>query len=120
LVGWFRATDYASRDGVLRTQFESHGHERLGSEMDKFLDCADAPANVESASFVDRAGFTNLLLSAYWTDPASYETWKDKSGFVAWWSDQTVSMIGKGIFARYLRCRQTDSRPSSATITWSA
>src|ERR1700683_5375591 len=72
------------------TQFESHDHERPGSQMDKFLDCADAPANVESANFVDRAGWRNFLLSAYWTDPASYERWKDNSGFAAWWSDPAL------------------------------
>lgn len=84
------------------TQFESHDHGRPGSQMDEFLDSADAPANIESANFVDRAGYRNFLLSAYWTDPASYERWKDKSGFAAWWSDPARLNDGQGHFREIL------------------
>jgi aldoxime dehydratase len=84
------------------TQFESHDHERLGSQMDKFLDCADAPVNIEGANFVDRAGYRNFLLSAYWTDPVCYERWKDKSGFAAWWSDRSRLNDRQGHFREIL------------------
>jgi len=69
------------------TQLESREQVRLAPRIHQFFDCADAPDNVEDAGFVDRAGCTNLITAAYWTDPAGYERWKEKSGFDSWWSD---------------------------------
>lgn len=84
------------------TQCESYDHERLNLQTDSFFDCADAPANVERANFLDRAGYRNFLSSAYWTDPAPYERWKDKSGFEAWWSDPARLNDRQGHFREIL------------------
>src|ERR1700677_1285627 len=69
------------------TQFESDDSEQRAHRVDEFLNRADAPDNVESARFSDRAGRRNLITSAYWIDPARYERWKNNSGFEAWWND---------------------------------
>lgn len=84
------------------TQLESRAQERLAPPMHQFFDCADAPENIEDARFVDRAGCHNLITAAYWTDPASYESWNQKSGFVSWWSDPARAGDGQGHFREIL------------------
>jgi aliphatic aldoxime dehydratase len=69
------------------TQLESPDHEGLDPRMQEFFASADAPDNLESAAFIDRSGCRTLLSTAYWTNPASYQRWKHKSGFEAWWND---------------------------------
>jgi aldoxime dehydratase len=69
------------------TQLEANSHERFDALMQEFFAFANAPDNIESAAFDDRAGRHNLISSAYWTDPAIYEQWKAASGFEAWWND---------------------------------
>lgn len=71
----------------LGTQLRPGAQERMAPRMHEFLVGPDAPGNFESARFVDRDGYSNLVTAAYWTDPASYERWKEKSGFESWWSD---------------------------------
>src|ERR1700683_4286928 len=52
------------------TQFGASDREQHPSLMQEFLLSADAPDNIESASFIDRSAQRNLISSAYWTDPA--------------------------------------------------
>jgi hypothetical protein len=63
----------------------------------------DAPDNIEFAKYADRAGFSTLLTSAYWTDPAHYESWQKNSGFNAWWADPARLADGQGYFREILR-----------------
>jgi hypothetical protein len=70
------------------TQLKSHDDEPANPRISEFFHAADAPDNIETAAFIDRAGYRNLISSAYWTDPATYERWREKSGFEAWWNDR--------------------------------
>lgn len=71
--------------------------------LEKFFDGQDAPANVESATYVDRAGFRTLLFSAYWTDPARYEDWQSNSGFGIWWNNPARPQDRCGHFREVLQ-----------------
>lgn len=84
------------------TQLESRTPERLAAGMHQFFDCADAPVNTEDARFVDRAGYANLITAAYWTDPASYERWREESGFDSWWNEPVRTIDGHGHFCEIL------------------
>jgi aldoxime dehydratase len=44
----------------------------------------------------------NLIIAAYWTDPASYERWRTQSGFEAWWKDPTRLNDQRGHFREVL------------------
>src|SRR5271167_4945940 len=68
------------------TQFAADADQRE-HRVDDFFDCADAPDIVEGASYADRVGHRTLITSAYWTNPASYERWREKSRFEAWWNE---------------------------------
>jgi aldoxime dehydratase len=83
------------------TQVESRAQQRPAPARE-FFDCADAPLNFESARFVDRDGWSNFITAAYWTDPASYERWKEKSGFDSWWRDAARKGDGIGHFREVL------------------
>ena len=69
----------------------------------QFFDGPDAPANVESATYADRAGFRTRLLSAYWTDPTRYERWQESSGFAVWWNDSARLHGRQGYFREILQ-----------------
>jgi hypothetical protein len=71
-------------------------------QMRKFFTGPDCPANDETATYVDRAGFCTLLSSAYWTDLAHYESWQRNSGFVTWWNDPARLSDGQGYFREIL------------------
>jgi aldoxime dehydratase len=80
--------------GYFGTQLDSSDHEGRDPRLAEFFASADAPDNLESAAFVDRAGCRNLLSSAYWTNPDSYQRWKEKSGFEAWWNNP-AQLLGR-------------------------
>src|ERR1700683_5741593 len=82
------------------TQMGSHDDERLGDRICEFFDGTDAPVNLERSKFVDRAGCRTLISAAYWTNPATYERWKDKSSFEACGTTRGEHPNDKGIFAR--------------------
>jgi len=84
------------------TQLESHADEQPVPGMHEFFDTTDAPDNVETARFVDRAGCSNLISAAYWTNPASYEKWNIDSGFNAWWNDPARADDRQGHFREIL------------------
>jgi aldoxime dehydratase len=76
------------------------------SPIDKIRDFfagPDTPDNVEFAKYADRARFSTLLTSAYWTDPAHYESWQKNSGFAAWWNDPARLHDRQGYFREILR-----------------
>jgi aldoxime dehydratase len=83
------------------TQLKSSDHSRFRSPVD-FLDRAETPDNLEHAYFIDRAGCRNLISSAYWTDPARYQRWKDASGFDSWWNDPARLADPQGYFREVL------------------
>ena len=84
------------------TQLES-GETAVGRHaVCDFFAGDDAPANVESASYLDRNGHYNLISAAYWTDPARYERWNVKSGFESWWNDPARSRDQVGHFREVL------------------
>jgi aldoxime dehydratase len=56
------------------TQLKSTDSTEPEHQVPKFLGGTDAPANVERAIYVDRAGFRNFLSSTYWIDPTRYES----------------------------------------------
>jgi aldoxime dehydratase len=85
------------------TQVKPSDSQRIDAMFEKFLDGLDAPANAESATYVDRAGFRTQLLSAYWADPARYESWQKGSGFEAWWDDPARLHGRHGYFREILR-----------------
>jgi aldoxime dehydratase len=85
------------------TQIKSPNSQLIGDTLRKFLDGPDAPANVESATYADRAGFRTRLLSAYWTDPARYERWQKSSGFALWWNDPARLHGPEGYFREILQ-----------------
>lgn|SRR5215813_13159929 len=82
------------------TQFEREPTSPIKPPMHEFLIGADAPRNFESARFVDRAGRSNLITAAYWTDPASYEGWNQR--FDSWWRDPARTSEGPGYFREVL------------------
>jgi aldoxime dehydratase len=84
------------------TQLKSADAVGAERRLAKFFESIDAPANVETASYVDRAGCRNLLSSAYWTDPVRYESWRRSSGFAAWWSDPARQHDPQGYFREIL------------------
>jgi len=84
------------------TQLESRDQKRLTPPMNEFFDCADPPENFENARFVDRTGCSNLITAAYWTDPASYGRWQERSGFDAWWRDPARLRDEQGHFCEIL------------------
>jgi aldoxime dehydratase len=84
------------------TQFAAGVNQRAVAPMQSFLDCVDAPLNFEHARYTDRIGRSNLITAAYWTNPASYERWKTKSGFEAWWNAPERLNDGQGRFREIL------------------
>jgi aldoxime dehydratase len=66
----------------------------------EFFASEHAPANVESASYLDRVGRRNLVSVAYWTDPARYERWN--AHFDRWWNDPARLNDGVGYFREVL------------------
>jgi aldoxime dehydratase len=84
------------------TQLESSGNEQRPSLMQEFFLSAEAPDNIESASFVDRSGRRNLISSAYWTNPARYQQWRKNSGFENWWNDRARLEDGQGYYREVL------------------
>jgi aldoxime dehydratase len=83
-------------------QLKTSGSPGIDDTLRKFFD-GPIPANVERATYVDRAGFRTLLLSAYWTDAARYESWQNSSGFAVWWDDPARGKDGCGYFREILR-----------------
>ena len=71
-------------------------------QIRQFFTGTDAPANDEAATYVDRAGFRTVILSAYWTAPARYESWQESSGFPAWWRDPSRLDDRRGYFREIL------------------
>jgi aliphatic aldoxime dehydratase len=71
-------------------------------KIHRFFESPDAPANVETATYVDRAGYRTFLSSAYWTDPARYASWQKNSGFAAWWADPVRRSDPEGYFREIL------------------
>ncbi|MGY2257726.1 phenylacetaldoxime dehydratase family protein [Pseudomonas sp. SDO55104_S430] len=47
----------------------------------------DGPGYWDPAHCQDAAGFHNLIAIAYWSDPVTFERWRQESGFDAWWND---------------------------------
>jgi aldoxime dehydratase len=84
------------------TQLKPGDSARAELQIDEFFDSADAPVNVETAIYVDRGGCRNFLSSAYWTDPARYERWRESSGFSAWWSDPVRQNDRQGYYREIL------------------
>jgi Haem-containing dehydratase len=84
--------------------------------MQEFFASADAPDNLESAAFIDRAGCRNILSSADWTNPASYQRWKDKSGFESWWNDPARLHERPGHYREILTVPPSRFETSSVTI----
>ncbi len=84
------------------TQARSPGQKPAQSNLGGFFDAADPPSNVERARFVDRNGYSNFITAAYWTDPASYERWREKSGYEAWWRDPARNSESVGHFREVL------------------
>jgi aldoxime dehydratase len=84
------------------TQLGKHDDGRRESPLHEFFACADGPDNLESANYIDRSGCGNLILSAYWTNPASYERWSMQSGFDAWWNDSARVKDPQGYFREIL------------------
>jgi aldoxime dehydratase len=83
-------------------QLGERGHEQRESLPDKFFARANGPDNLESANYVDRSGCRTLISSAYWTNPASYESWKLQSGFDTWWHDSARVNGSLGYFREIL------------------
>jgi aldoxime dehydratase len=85
------------------TQIQPPDSQQIGDMLRHFLDGPDAPANVESATYADRAGFRTRLVSAYWTDPTRYERWQESSGFAVWWNDPARLHGRHGYFREALK-----------------
>lgn len=88
--------------GYFGTQLETRDYGRSLPRMLDFFYRSDAPYNLEHGRFIDRTGNYNLISSAYWTDPATYDRWKDQSGFEAWWNDPARSSDHQGHFREIL------------------
>jgi aldoxime dehydratase len=84
------------------TQLGSGDAAPIGPRVGKFFDYAEGPDNAEAAIYRDRAGCLTVLSSAYWTDPARYESWQKTSGFAAWWGDRGRLTDGQGHFREVL------------------
>lgn len=56
--------------------------------------------HVDRATYIDEAGFANVLLIAYWDDPATYDRWL--SATPAWTRDERVGS-GAGFFTEVVR-----------------
>lgn len=84
-------------------QLNPSASQEIDDRLQKLLNGTDAPANVESATYIDRAGFRTLLLSAYWTDPARYQSWQKSSGFAVWWNDPARRHGRHGYFREILK-----------------
>jgi hypothetical protein len=91
---------------VVMAYFGIQTNPAIGPQNDiqirQFFTGTDAPANDEAATYVDRAGFRTVVLSAYWTDPARYESWQESSGFAAWWRDPARLDGRRGYFREIL------------------
>ncbi|WP_290873942.1 phenylacetaldoxime dehydratase family protein [Aquabacterium sp.] len=61
----------------------------------------DRPDHWEAATFVDTAGFTNLLLTAYWRDPVAYQRWWHTLGCA--WTEGDHWGEGVGTYAEVLQ-----------------
>jgi aldoxime dehydratase len=84
------------------TQLPARDGKAVAPPILKFFTGADAPLNFENARFIDRSGRANLITSAYWTDPASYERWRQSSGFESWWNDRARTSDSAGHFREIL------------------
>ena len=99
----FAATGDTVVMGYFGTQINPSVSPRNDTQIREFLFTgSDAPANDEAATYVDRAGFRTLISSAYWTDPARYESWQRSSGFAAWWNDPARLHDQQGYFREIL------------------
>jgi len=83
-------------------QFGPDAQARPAPPVHSFFDSVDAPVNFESAWYTDRIGSTNVITAAYWTDPTSYERWKNNSGFEGWWNNRARLKEQRGHFREIL------------------
>lgn len=66
----------------------------------------DGPGHWDRAISVDRAGYTNVVSIAYWTEPAAFGRWFEGSAFAPWWNDPARLHEGVGHFIEVVTPRQ--------------
>ncbi len=70
------------------------------AELREQLAAEDGAGHVDRATYVDEAGFTTVLVIAYWDDPERYDRWLDSTP--SWTRDERTS-TGLGFFTEVLR-----------------
>ena len=95
-----RCASDAGGDAYFGTQLAEGDDTSGGHRICDFLAGEHAPANVESASYVDRIGRRTLITAAYWSEPARFEEWNAE--FDRWWKDPARMRDGVGYFREVL------------------
>lgn len=83
---------YPSKDA-----FSSSAIENLKSFMTT-PHSSSLPSFWETTSVIDKRGFYNISIIAYWPSSTDFESWKADSGFEAWWQSTDREADGHGWF----------------------
>ena len=69
------------------------------------LKLADGPARHDLVQFVDSEGYLNLIVVAYWLDPAQHEKWSSNPEVSGWWASDDRLKEDVGYFREVLSPR---------------
>ena len=93
---------------VVMAYFGLQYRDPAGPEVDTLLqgiqsafESGGGPRHWDRASFVDEAGFANVLTTGYWDEPATFDLWFSAHG--AHWADGTNTSASIGKFCELLR-----------------
>lgn len=62
----------------------------------------------DRATYTDERQFTNIIIAAYWDDPAAFARWLESDKLRGWWEDEARAAEGIGYFREICRPRASD------------
>ena len=73
--------------------------------MVSMLDAPDGPKHHDLTYHLDHLGLHNLMIAAYWLDPAAHERWRTSVAVAGWWDSDDRLDDGVGYFRETQRPR---------------
>jgi aldoxime dehydratase len=79
------------------------------------LTIGKAPGHHDIAMFVDKAGYTNMIVIAYWIDPKNFAQWQEQPQVKNWWASEDRLNEELGYFREVLKPRATHFETAFST-----
>jgi aldoxime dehydratase len=94
--------------GVQFAQPQLHGKACMAlQQILDLLTLGKAPGHHDIAMFVDAAGYTNMIVIAYWLNPKDFAQWQEQSQVKDWWTAEERLNEELGYFREILQPRTT-------------